>query len=92
MRRTAFDVALNSDTLIGYLCRLAMDAGRKIYLIVDNLRVHHSKPVKACRPGCHGAKPTCVWRDLPMQIPSWANCTCAVDFRHMRRSFSERLA
>lgn len=23
------------------------DAGRKVYLIRDNLRVHHSKPVKA---------------------------------------------
>lgn len=26
--------------------RLVKDAGRKVYLILDNLRVHHSKPVK----------------------------------------------
>lgn len=27
--------------------RLVRDSGRKVYLIQDNLRVHHSKPVKA---------------------------------------------
>jgi len=26
---------------------LIKDAGRKVFLIPDNLRVHHSKPVKA---------------------------------------------
>jgi transposase len=26
---------------------LVKDAGRKVFLILDNLRVHHSKPVKA---------------------------------------------
>jgi transposase len=38
---------LKSDILIDFLRRLVKDAGRKIYLILDNLRVHHSKPVKA---------------------------------------------
>ena len=47
MRWKAFDGALNSDILIDFLRRLIRDAGRKIYLILDNLRVHHSKPVKA---------------------------------------------
>ena len=47
MRWKAFDGALNSDILIDFLRRLVKDAGRKIYLILDNLRVHHSKPVKA---------------------------------------------
>lgn len=47
MRWKAFDGALNSDILIDFLRRLIKDAGRKIYLILDNLRVHHSKPVKA---------------------------------------------
>jgi hypothetical protein len=37
---------MNSDTLIVFLKRLIKSAGRKIYLILDNLRVHHSKPVK----------------------------------------------
>ena len=47
MRWKAFDGALNSDILIDFMRRLIKDAGRKIYLILDNLRVHHSKPVKA---------------------------------------------
>ena len=37
-----FDEAFNSNTLIEFL-----DAVRKVLLILDNLRVHHSKPVKA---------------------------------------------
>ena len=47
MRWKAFDGALNSDILIDFLRRLIKDARRKIYLILDNLRVHNSKPVKA---------------------------------------------
>jgi transposase len=47
MRWKAFDGALNSDILIDFLRRLVKDAGRKIYLILGNLRVHHSKPVEA---------------------------------------------
>lgn len=41
------DEAFNSDTLIEFLEALIQDAGRKVFLILDNLRVHHSKPVKA---------------------------------------------
>jgi len=41
-----YDGTMNSDTFIKFLKRLIKDAGRKIYLILDNLRVHHSKPVK----------------------------------------------
>ena len=47
MRWNAFDGALNSDILVGLLRRLVKDAGRKVYLTLDNLRMHHSKPVKA---------------------------------------------
>jgi len=47
MRWKIFDGALNSDILIDFMKRLVRDAGRKVYLILDNLRVHHSKPVKA---------------------------------------------
>lgn len=47
MRWKIFDGALNSDILIDFMKRLIRDAGRKVYLILDNLRVHHSKPVKA---------------------------------------------
>ena len=41
------DGAFNSDRLIEFPGLLIKDAGRKIFLILDNLRVHHSKPVKA---------------------------------------------
>ena len=41
------DEAFNSDKLIQFLEALIKDAGRKVFLILDNLRVHHSKPVKA---------------------------------------------
>ena len=41
------DDAFNSDRLIEFLEALILDADRKVFLILDNLRVHHSKPVKA---------------------------------------------
>ena len=46
MRWKIFDGALNADILIDFLRRLTQDATRKIFLILDNLRVHPSKPVK----------------------------------------------
>lgn len=41
------DDAFNADRLMEFLEALIKDADRKIFLILDNLRVHHSKPVKA---------------------------------------------
>lgn len=41
------DEAFNSDKLIEFLEALIKDAGKKVFLILDKLRVHHSKPVKA---------------------------------------------
>ena len=41
------DEAFNADKLIEFLQALIQDAGRKVFLILDNLRVHHSKIVKA---------------------------------------------
>jgi transposase len=38
--------AFNSDKLIEFLEALTKDADKKVFLILDNLRVHHSKPVK----------------------------------------------
>jgi hypothetical protein len=38
--------AFNSDRLIEFLQALIKDAGKKVFLILDNLKVHHSKPVK----------------------------------------------
>lgn len=40
------DEAFNADRLIEFLGALIKDAKRKVLLILDNLRVHHSKPVK----------------------------------------------
>lgn len=40
------DGAFNSDRLIAFMELLVKDAGRKVFLVLDNLRVHHSKPVK----------------------------------------------
>ena len=40
------DEAFNSDKLIEFLEALTQDAAKKVFLILDNLRVHHSKPVK----------------------------------------------
>jgi len=37
---------MNSQTMIKFMERLIKDAGKKIFLIVDNLKVHHSYIVK----------------------------------------------
>lgn len=37
--------ALNADVLIRFLKRLIKNAGRKVFLILDNLKVHHAKVV-----------------------------------------------
>jgi DDE superfamily endonuclease len=38
---------LSSAVFIRFLERLIKDAARKVFLIVDNLKVHHSAPLKA---------------------------------------------
>ena len=37
---------LTSQGFSRFLARLIQDAGRKVLLIVDNLKVHHRRPVK----------------------------------------------
>jgi transposase len=37
---------MNSQTLIKFMRRLIKDADKKIFLILDNLKVHHSHPVR----------------------------------------------
>lgn len=37
--------AMHSDLLITFMRRLIKDAGKKVFLILDNLRTHHSKKV-----------------------------------------------
>ena len=44
-----FEGSLNTDVLLDCLRRLVTDAQRKVLLSLDNLRVHHAKPVTAWR-------------------------------------------
>ena len=45
------DGNFNSDRLIEFLELLIKDTEKKVFLILDNLRGHHSKPVRAWREG-----------------------------------------
>ena len=47
MRFMFYDGALNVDLFIAFLRRLIRDAEQKVFLIVDNLKVHHAKKVMA---------------------------------------------
>jgi len=46
VRFMMYQDAMNSEILINFMTRLTKDAGRKVFLILDNLRVHHGKNVK----------------------------------------------
>jgi transposase len=46
VRFMCYQGAMNSQIFLRFLKRLVMDSPKKTFLIVDNLRVHHSKPVK----------------------------------------------
>ena len=46
MRFMVYRNAMNATVMKKFLQRLVKDAARKVFLIVDNLKVHHSKPVK----------------------------------------------
>ncbi len=47
VRWKLFEGAMNADILIDFFKRLIRDAGRKVFLILDNLQVHHARKVKA---------------------------------------------
>ena len=47
VRFKVFDGKMNADVLIDFCERLIKSAKRKVYLILDNLRVHHAKVFKA---------------------------------------------
>jgi transposase len=47
MRFMLYDGALNADRFVDFLRRLIRDAGRKVILIVDNLKVHKAGKVQA---------------------------------------------
>jgi len=46
IRFMMYQEAMNAELLIKFMTRLIKDAGRKVFLILDNLRVHHGKTVK----------------------------------------------
>ncbi len=46
VRFMVYEDKMNSDTLIKFMKRLIEDSGRKVFLILDNLKVHHSYIVK----------------------------------------------
>lgn len=47
LRFTITKESVNAEILIDFMKRLVKDTGRKVLLIVDNLRVHHAKKVTA---------------------------------------------
>ena len=47
VRWKVFEGAMNADVLIDFFKRLIKDAARKVFLILDNLKVHHARKVKA---------------------------------------------
>ena len=47
VRFQIYDGKMNANQLIEFMKRLIKDAKRKVFLILDNLRVHHAKLVKA---------------------------------------------
>jgi transposase len=46
VRWKVFEGAMNTEVLIDFFKRLVKDADRKVFLILDNLKVHHARPVK----------------------------------------------
>ena len=46
LRFMLYRETLDADMFIKFLKRLCKDAGKKVFLIVDNLRVHHAKLVQ----------------------------------------------
>ena len=42
-----YSEAINSERLISFMEAVIKTAGKKVYLILDNLKVHHSKVVSA---------------------------------------------
>jgi transposase len=46
MRFMMYRDTLTADVLIRFLGRLVREAGRKVFLVLDNLRVHHSRKVR----------------------------------------------
>ena len=48
LRWMIYRETLTSQVFIRFMERLIKDSKKKVFLIVDNLRVHHSAPVEEC--------------------------------------------
>lgn len=46
IRFMMYQSSMTTDLLIKFMARLIKDTGRRVFLVLDNLRVHHSKIVK----------------------------------------------
>lgn len=46
VRFRIFEGSMNADVLIDFMMRLVNSAKKKVFLVLDNLKVHHCKPVK----------------------------------------------
>ena len=42
-----YDEAIDTDRFLDFLQRVIDSSDKKVYMILDNLRVHHAKAVKA---------------------------------------------
>lgn len=100
------DGAINTERFIDFLAALVTDAqGRKVFLIVDNLRVHKAADVKTW---LHGRKPQIelfylppytpeanpdevLNRDLKTELRSRAPAKDRFELRALACSFMERL-
>ena len=51
LRFMFYEAALNADRFIAFLRRLIKDAGQKVFLIVDHLKVHHASKVTTWAAG-----------------------------------------
>lgn len=47
LRFTIYKDNMNAEKLIDFMGRLIRDVRKKVFLVLDNLRVHHSKKVQA---------------------------------------------
>lgn len=47
LRFMLYKDSMNTDKLIDFMTRLITDSKKKVFLVLDNLRVHHAKKVTA---------------------------------------------
>ena len=73
------DEAFDAEKLIEFLRALIKDARKKVFLILDNLRVHHSKLVRVFSPTWSYARwqlrVIWLWFALERLCPSLASST-----------------